>query len=655
MNHPRRSHFERYVLGDLDVDARLALDEHVAVCERCAALLAREREIDAWVVQTSAEALPDGTSRRMFDALWERIDEDAQPPVTTTIDAGTSWWRGMRRAAAMLVVGALAWWAVVSFADAPQRSSAPEVVESGAPTSAPVPEPPNAEPPSPEATIVETTPPGSAEPTTWELRLAAALDNPGTRSVPAWGGDDATSSQRLDAVRQRVAQVLLAADDAHPDDDAQFAAACALAWDELRPEGWAVDQLVRNVLLRGRDGAAAEAALRAVLVDPTAEMTLARVLDDDRWADAVLAGLLVHPRDLGAARALGRAVAQRLDDEERVPMAVDVLVALRGETLLRDEVEEIITRALRSPSPVRTKSALALVRAVPARLAVGAWIDLADVVGANAAARGFEGVLAASETEAVAALGHALSQPRRRETAIQWVFEQGLAELVPQLVRVASDRQDAELLDALGALADARAARPLFEAWREHRGRPLDGRLADALVALLVDDAEARSVLASSTRAHEVGDLIDLMTHAIDSAPGLDRRSEHAELCADVLSGVVVDPTLDAGRRARTLGALARHGHERHADRLLEALVSRPDDALGWITAATLAPEATYLTFQRVGGDVDDLTSAVRDIGAWPTFAVAPPTRVLRRIERALDRLDTTPMSRSKPVTGDDE
>lgn len=615
MNHPRPAVLERHALGELSADERLAVDAHVAECPSCAKRLAGERALDDVVVRTAGEVLPAGTSRRMFDELWATVDaEDA-----TAAARPPRWGRGLRRAAALVVLAAAAV-LVVQLVPSSDESSSEALRESTTPPVAQT-EPTVVAPPS--EPVSEPEPAVSAEPTSWEARLAAALERPGVTTIP----DDETT--RRAAAAADLAVTLAAADAEAPRDDAAFVATCAAAIDALRAEGLAVDPLVRRIV-SSDDEPAARATVRLARLGVVSDAALARALADDRLADEVLDALVADGLPRPPSARLVRALVARLD--ARLDDVVAALATLGADAALVDELERRLVAAERRPSTHAVRAVLALGRAAPVDAAVDAWLDLARIgEQADAARREFDVTLERHGDAALAALAAAFDDPRRADVAAEWAERLESPALAPARLSRALSRDDETFSDALAG-ADARALPTLFDAWRERRDRPLGPALAGAAARLLRDDRDASTLLVDALPPDAVDDLVAFAT---DEPAARD-------VAADLLTALALRrPPRDESRRALVLGHLARVGDATHAARLIDALSASGDDALGWLTSASLAPEAAERAFVARGGEPGALSALLNDAGAWPTYAHVPPNRVVRRAARALDRLPT--------------
>jgi anti-sigma factor RsiW len=75
MTHPGSAKLQRYTLGELSAEARLAVDGHLANCPRCRQLVEEERQLDELIIG-SLGGTPTATDAELSDAASLVLQDD---------------------------------------------------------------------------------------------------------------------------------------------------------------------------------------------------------------------------------------------------------------------------------------------------------------------------------------------------------------------------------------------------------------------------------------------------------------------------------------------------------------------------------------------------------------------------------------------------
>ncbi len=627
--HPGAAALQRHALGESQGDERLQLEDHLRTCPACTRVIADERQLDDWIVATSAPPSP-AAPRAAFERLWDAVDV-AEPEAVVAPRIGVR----PRRAGAWRWVAAAALLALAVVIGRPWRVAEPD---SGA-------DDPH------EVVLTE-----DALPQRPQLVWASAPSTP--------------DAARLEQVRAALAEALSEADEALPFAEADFVAVCERAFAPLRAEGWAVSQLVRGLAL-GRDADLSHAALRYALADPATSSIVAQALARRESVEAALAlmesrelALEHHPELLralqklllvGTDRALSstqRTAAELLARDAAGASALDlVLDRTLDRAHGRAGGDSVSARTGPGPS-TRLQELLALVPAETAVPVLGRLAARQDQAGRAAAL--FAERLAADPEGTQRALSSALaagaeagpSAARLTAPLLDWVVEHELVALGPGLV-VAADvlgnEESEPYLQAAARLGDRGALARLFARWRDTFDAERSTSLLTVLVEVLERDEASRGWLGGDVGLASAEALVQLAGHC---APAI-----RADLLLPYLwsAGPSLDP---GGYTTPVLTAVARWGDEEHGRRLVGHLALQPPAdrrvaALAWMTAARLTPDHALDAWNALGGRASTLQSALRTAGSrWPSRADRPSAALLSDVERALRRdLGLDPMS----------
>ncbi len=653
MKHPPSALLRRYILDEADADERLLVEQHLGACNRCRTKVAQETRLDEWLVESCPVADQPHGARGAFDKLWAQVDgqaadaAQAEPGDTATrtradggsfmapdttdaslADGRSHASRGqltaplaMRRAAGWLVPAAIAagialflWW----------RGGEPPHLDSA-------------------VDPAQDTPIAAAEP-----EQAPPVDDLDERFDPT----------RLQAVRGALGDGLCEADEAHPSDDAAFAAACADVCRPLRAQAWPVPMLLRRI---GREGgaAAADAALRLAAVSTDCDATLADAVANASRRDAVMARLVAAPaRPAGAAYASSLVAALANVAGAPAPgtsldrrLEVVGLLARDGQPAARAALVRVLDAALRetASTPDAAQTLTALAAAAPVDLVVDVLLEGGTRSTTRAAAESCFAEVAAGDR---AAFGSALNGllPKlpgaQRQLAARWAASVVLPDALPGLcAALALQPDDEQLAGAIGSFGGEIAARGLTVALLAERGRPAANGLMAEIVSCLI-------------RAPEEGPVAPAIAQVLASSRG-DELLRIAQALPEtrrgdlLLAGLEALPANSASqfRRESLLTALACEGSARDGTRLMAWIGTRPSTdrilALAWTTAYHLSSAEATDAWQQCGHDPDLLANAARDSGNWPRAAPAPPARRQRVLDDTLRRASRT----SPPIT----
>lgn len=517
-----RALLQRAADGELALEDRLALDAHVAECERCAPLARRLEELEHAFARFPEPPVDSLDLDAQVRAVRARIAGDARTERTRRFTLSLDARRALVAAAVLALVAA----GLVLFlrgaaaptppvvqepprspsvaprdaVDAPKDAranvAAPELAHDGSSVQPELAHGEDAaqpelaqEPPrvGDEAAVGGAPLPSNApsaepEPST---PVAAAPNDAAPSSSVVETAPTPEELARIEATRARLAAVLVDAFAHAAPDRAALKRAFALATAELAREPWPLARLAEGLALGG-DEPTARAALRYVGLfgDAGSARTLARAAERPAFtADAALAlADLDEPaleplselvRDPGQRERVLDRLAARRDDAGTRTLEALTRRSVRGESALPSVHDEDARR-------LRARCVFALARSGPAALTSLLRLGTDGVVSTSDALAAARTVEDAPAT--LAALLHAGARgldPRLTIAAVRDLRPAGGVEWLDERAKGSRElREDA--LDALGAFDDVDAALALLR-WHA------SGRLSDARTSALFD------------------------------------------------------------------------------------------------------------------------------------------------------------------------
>lgn len=516
-----RALLQRAADGELALEDRLALDAHVAECERCAPLARRLEELEHAFARFPEPPVDSLDLDAQVRAVRARIAGDARTERTRRFTLSLDARRALVAAAVLALVAA----GLVLFLRGAAAPTPPVVQEPPrSPSVAPrdavdAPKDARADVAAPELahdgssvqrararrgrcaararagtaarrrrgrrrrrSAPSNAPSAEPEPST---PVAAAPNDAAPSSSVVETAPTPEELARIEATRARLAAVLVDAFAHAAPDRAALKRAFALATAELAREPWPLARLAEGLALGG-DEPTARAALRYVGLfgDAGSARTLARAAERPAFtADAALAlADLDEPaleplselvRDPGQRERVLDRLAARRDDAGTRTLEALTRRSVRGESALPSVHDEDARR-------LRARCVFALARSGPAALTSLLRLGTDGVVSTSDALAAARTVEDAPAT--LAALLHAGARgldPRLTIAAVRDLRPAGGVEWLDERAKGSRElREDA--LDALGAFDDVDAALALLR-WHA------SGRLSDARTSALFD------------------------------------------------------------------------------------------------------------------------------------------------------------------------